>query len=129
MNRYDVVNTETGAAFSYQAEGAMDPQPEWGQPEHQAPQLDGQGAQVLDVAGNPVMVTVSASYTVVVTDISYEWALAECREARAREYPSVGDQLDARFKAEFLGDNSQLHAIHLAIAAVKAKYPKPQAPQ
>ena len=54
----------------------------------------------------------------------YDYLLAKCHESRASEYPSLGDQADAAFKAR-QGDNSQQLAIDTLIEAVKAKYPKP----
>jgi hypothetical protein len=53
-------------------------------------------------------------------------ALAECRALRAKDYPSIGDQLDAQYKAR-QGNSADLELIDAQIAAVKAKYPKPQA--
>lgn len=44
---------------------------------------------------------------------------------RREEYPDIGDQLDALFKAR-QGDTIQLDAIDGQIAAVKAKHPKPE---
>jgi hypothetical protein len=55
----------------------------------------------------------------------YEYLLAKCHSLRASEYPSLGDQADAAFKAR-QGDDSQQLAIDTLIQAVKAKYPKPQ---
>jgi len=42
---------------------------------------------------------------------------------RLREYPSVGDQLDALYKAR-LGDDSELSRLDGMIRRVKEKYPK-----
>ena len=56
----------------------------------------------------------------------FDYLLAKCHSLRASEYPSLGDQADAAFKAR-QGDNSQQLAIDTLIEAVKAKYPKPQA--
>lgn len=56
----------------------------------------------------------------------YDYLLAKCHSLRASEYPSLGDQADAAFKAR-QGDDSQQLAIDTIIEAVKAKYPKPQA--
>lgn len=55
----------------------------------------------------------------------YDYLLAKCHSLRASEYPSLGDQADAAFKAR-QGDDSQQLAIDTLIAAVKAKYPKPE---
>jgi hypothetical protein len=46
------------------------------------------------------------------------------REKRRCRFPSVGDQLDAMFKAR-QGDTSAIEAIDAQIAAVKASIPKP----
>lgn len=42
---------------------------------------------------------------------------------RRKEYPSVGDQLDAAYKVRH-GDNSEQISIDAEIAEVKARYPK-----
>jgi len=55
----------------------------------------------------------------------YDYLLAKCHSLRALEYPSLGDQADAAFKAR-QGDDSQQLAIDTIIEAVKTKYPKPQ---
>ena len=44
-------------------------------------------------------------------------------DLRQAEYPSVGDQLDAAYKARH-GDNSEQNQIDAQIADVKMKYPK-----
>ena len=44
---------------------------------------------------------------------------------RKSEYPSIGDQLDALFKARN-GDTSDLDAIDDLITEIKEKYPKPE---
>jgi hypothetical protein len=46
------------------------------------------------------------------------------REVRLAEYPSIGDQLDALYKARH-GDSAELQAIDNRIADVKAAHPKP----
>lgn len=46
---------------------------------------------------------------------------------RARMYPSLGDQMDAMYKAR-QGDSTQLDAIDAAITQVKADYPKDMTP-
>jgi hypothetical protein len=55
----------------------------------------------------------------------FGYLLAKCHSQRLAEYPSLGDQMDASFKAR-QGDDSQQLAIDTLIQAVKAKYPKPQ---
>jgi hypothetical protein len=54
----------------------------------------------------------------------YDYLLSKCHNNRLAEYPSLGDQADASYKAR-QGDNSQLLAIDTLINAVKEKYPKP----
>lgn len=51
--------------------------------------------------------------------------LAACHAARAAAYPTIGDQLDAAFKAR-QGDPAAQVAIDDAIARVKADHPKPE---
>lgn len=98
MFRYDIKNNATGSVgFSYTADAPMDPQPEWGDP---------------------------STYTVVVTDITAQAALDNCRRKRAAEYPPVSDFADAMVHAQ-MGDSSKLTAYYAACEAVKAKYPKP----
>jgi hypothetical protein len=46
------------------------------------------------------------------------------RAAREAEYPSIGDQLDALYKARH-GDADDLAALDTRIADVKARHPKP----
>lgn len=60
-------------------------------------------------------------------DNDYDYLLEACRLKRASEYPSVGDQLDAAYKARH-GDSSDQEVIDLAIATVKSNNPKPVAP-
>lgn len=43
------------------------------------------------------------------------------REKRAREYPSIGDQLDAIWKG-----GAALDEMRAKVTVVKAKYPKPE---
>lgn len=66
------------------------------------------------------------------SDAELAKALAECdrskqvsryREQRAFAYPSIGDQLDALYKAR-MGDTSDLQAIDQRIAAIKEQYPR-----
>ena len=48
------------------------------------------------------------------------------KEKRAKEYPSVGDQLDAIWKMLEPAEGTEARAVKDAISAVKEKYPKPQ---
>jgi len=68
-------------------------------------------------------------------DARLQKAIKECkastetsayREERAFAYPSVGDQLDALYKAR-QGDSSALDQIDSQIAAVKQQFPRPDA--
>jgi hypothetical protein len=47
------------------------------------------------------------------------------QELRRREYPAVGDQLDALWKMLVPPVGSEAETILASINAVKAKYPKP----
>ena len=48
------------------------------------------------------------------------WTLGNYKEFRTKEYPSVGDQLDAIWKG-----GAELDAMRAKVLTVKAKYPKP----
>lgn len=52
--------------------------------------------------------------------IKFEIELAECQDKRKVEYPNIGDQLDALFKAGVFPPEMAAQ-----IQAVKDKYPKP----
>lgn len=58
-------------------------------------------------------------------DQDYDYLLAKCHALRIGEYPAIGDQMDAAFKAR-QGDVSQQETIDAQIEAVKIKYPKPE---
>jgi hypothetical protein len=66
-------------------------------------------------------VKLKAEYSVEITDISSEHALAECISKRKSEYPSAEDFLNAFFD----GGEQALAALQAKRLAVKAKYPKP----
>ena len=68
-----------------------------------------------------------ASIQAVEAQAPYETALALCHKHRLGAYPSVGDQLDAAYKAR-QGDTTVLSQVDQVIANVKAQYPKPIAP-
>ncbi len=51
-----------------------------------------------------------------------EWQTPGFREARLAEYPSIGDQLDAMYKAR-RGDSAALEELDQMIGRIKAKYP------
>jgi hypothetical protein len=73
---------------------------------------------------NEKFVNGDSSFEVVVSDPSNEELLMICHAKRASAYPSLGDQLDATFKAR-AGDSTQLAAIDASIASVKTTFPKP----
>jgi hypothetical protein len=75
----------------------------------------------LDAEGNPTGNILPAEYTVEITDISSEHALAECISKRKSEYPSAEEFLNAFFD----GGEQALAALQAKRLAVKAKYPKP----
>lgn len=64
--------------------------------------------------------------TVTVTELepTANDLLAACRALRHANYPSIGEQLDALYKARH-GDPSDLIEIDAKIAEVKMRYPKP----
>ena len=66
------------------------------------------------------------TYTLEVIDLdeNYDFLLEQCYKKRLAAYPSIGDQLDAGYKARN-GDASQLTAIDASIASVKSTFPKP----
>jgi hypothetical protein len=75
----------------------------------------------LDAEGNPTGNTLPAEYTVEITDISAEHALADCLSKRKAEYPSAEEFLNAFFD----GGEQALAELQAKRLAVKAKYPKP----
>ncbi len=75
----------------------------------------------LDAEGNPTGNTLPAEYTVEITDISAEHALAECISKRKSEYPSAEEFLNAFFD----GGEAALAELQAKRLLVKAKYPKP----
>jgi hypothetical protein len=83
----------------------------WGLPER--PELDAEG--------NPTGNILPAEYTVEITDISTEHALAECISKRKSEYPSAEEFLNAFFD----GGEVALAELQAKRLLVKAKYPKP----
>jgi hypothetical protein len=75
----------------------------------------------LDAEGNPTGNTLPAEYTVEITDITSEYALAEVIKNRVSEYPTPADFMNAYFD----GGETALAALQVQRLAVKAKYPKP----
>lgn len=84
----------------------------------------------LEVREGPVVTVgeTAVTRTWTVRPKTHEERLADCHAARRAAYPPIGDQLDAAFKAR-AGDPTQQAAIDAAIAAVKAAWPKPAAPE
>mgnify|MGYP006921296315 CR=1 FL=1 len=64
------------------------------------------------------------SVTVADIEPSAHDLVAACRALRHANYPSIGDQLDALYKARH-GDPGPLEEVDAKIAEVKARYPKP----
>lgn len=64
------------------------------------------------------------SVTVTEIEETPEQLVAACRSLRHANYPSVGEQLDALYKARH-GDPTALEEIDARIADVKSRYPKP----
>lgn len=65
-----------------------------------------------------------ANGSVVERDATFDEELAACHRKREAEYPSLGDQLDAAFKAR-QGNSTSLQEIDALIVSIKSKYPKP----
>jgi hypothetical protein len=63
----------------------------------------------------------SNEYTVEITDISSEYALAEVIKNRVSEYPTPADFMNAFFD----GGDAAVADLQAKRLAVKAKYPKP----
>lgn len=86
------------------------------------------GELAIWIQGNMAVGKYPDGYLVEYIDLeqNFDYLLAKCHALRIGEYPSIGDQMDAAFKAR-QGDNSQQLEIDSAIAIVKAKYPKPEA--
>lgn len=57
----------------------------------------------------------------VAEELYAEWELTKYRILRSKEYPSIGDQLDALFKAGVFPEEMAEQ-----IQAIKDKYPKPE---
>lgn len=56
-----------------------------------------------------------------IKELKSEWAASEYKRKRAPEYPSIGEQLDALFKAGLFPEE-----MAAKIQAIKDKYPKPE---
>jgi len=60
------------------------------------------------------------------TRLQADYAATQYQRDRQPEYPSLADLADALYWSN-QGDNTKLDAYYAACAAVKAKYPKPEA--
>ena len=84
---------------------------------------DGTGA--FDADGNQIELD-QALVDAAAAEIAAEQAAIEYQRQRAPEYPSMADLADAMYWNS-TGDSTKLDEYYAACAAVKAKYPKPEA--
>ena len=84
---------------------------------------DGTGA--FDADGNQIELD-QALVDAAAAEIAAELAATEYQRQRAPEYPSMADLADALYWNS-TGDSTKLDEYYAACAAVKAKYPKPEA--
>ena len=84
---------------------------------------DGTGA--FDADGNQIELD-QARVDAAAAEIAAELAATEYQRQRAPEYPSMADLADALYWNS-TGDSTKLDEYYAACAAVKAKYPKPEA--
>ena len=84
---------------------------------------DGTGA--FDADGNQIELDQSL-VDAAAAALAAEAAATQYQRDRQPEYPSVADLADALYWSN-QGDNTKLDAYYAACAAVKAKYPKPEA--
>ena len=80
---------------------------------------------VFDADGNQVELD-QALVDAAAAEIAAELAATEYQRQRAPEYPSMADLADALYWNS-TGDSTKLDEYYAACAAVKAKYPKPEA--
>ena len=78
-----------------------------------------------DADGNQIELD-QALVDAAAAEIAAELAATEYQRQRAPEYPSMGDLADALYWNS-TGDSTKLDEYYAACAAVKAKYPKPEA--
>ena len=83
------------------------------------------GERAWDADGNPVVID-QALVDAAAAEIAAELAATEYQRQRAPEYPSMADLADALYWNS-TGDRTKLDEYYAACAAVKAKYPKPEA--
>ena len=84
---------------------------------------DGTGA--FDADGKQIELD-QALVDAAAAEIAAELAATEYQRQRAPEYPSMADLADALYWNS-TGDRTKLDEYYAACAAVKAKYPKPEA--
>ena len=84
---------------------------------------DGTGA--FDANGNQIELD-QALVDAAAAEIAAELAATEYQRQRAPEYPSMDQFADAMYWNS-TGDSTKLDEYYAACAAVKAKYPKPEA--
>ena len=78
-----------------------------------------------DFDGNPVVID-QTLVDAAAAELAAEAAATQYQRDRQPEYPSLADLADALYWSN-QGDNTKLDAYYAACAAVKAKYPKPEA--
>ena len=84
---------------------------------------DTEGA--FDADGNQIALD-QALVDAAAAELAAELAATEYQRQRAPEYPSMADFADAMYWNS-TGDSTKLDEYYAACAAVKAKYPKPEA--
>ena len=84
---------------------------------------DTEGA--FDADGNQIELD-QALVDAAAAELAAELAATEYQRQRAPEYPSMADFADAMYWNS-TGDSTKLDEYYAACAAVKAKYPKPEA--
>lgn len=78
-----------------------------------------------DADGNQIELD-QALVDAAAAELAAEAAATQYQRDRQPEYPSLADLADALYWSN-QGDNTKLDAYYAACAAVKAKYPKPEA--
>ena len=84
-----------------------------------------EGLGAFDADGNQIELD-QALVDAAAAEIAAELAATEYQRQRAPEYPSMADLADALYWNS-TGDSTKLDEYYAACAAVKAKYPKPEA--
>ena len=86
---------------------------------------DGGIFTAVDADGNQIELD-QALVDAAAAELAAELAAIEYQRQRAPEYPSMADFADAMYWNS-TGDSTKLDEYYAACAAVKAKYPKPEA--